>query len=421
MNVALPMIINISLFAEHNATISQENNNTYQAPIEITTVRSVQGASETPMHAQGQIRMGYITTKEELSQRKSAYAMGGHFHFDTDRWKGLKIGASAYTVLNLGINQNPIHLNPGFFDANGKSFVLLSKAFIEGEWGHTAIKAGRQTLDNPMIDSDDIRMVPNFFQAYTVTNTDITNLTLTAGFIDRMAGWENSIDASKFVNIGEALGTQRTDGVYYAGIAYDDIQNLSLNLWYYHYDDIANVTYAEAGYNHIHINDTVDMTIGLQFAATRETGKKLLGRKNGESYGLSVEAAFSNGITLLTAYNGGFGETGAVDISLGGGPFFTSMEDQTIDAIGGKGDAWMGAISYDFSRIDIKSLSGGFAYGSFRSDRDIGHYHATETDVIFNYMIHATLNITAALALVNHKGDGIDDLQQFRVIGNYDF
>ena len=410
------LLSSLFICAEENRTA------TSQIPIEITTVRNVQGASDTPLHTKGQLRMGYITTKENGSTRTNGYALGGHFHFNTERWNGLKIGASLYTVLNLGINQNPRHTNPEFFDANGKSFLLLSEVFIDGKWGNTEITLGRQTLNNPMIDSDDIHMVPNFFQAYTITNTDIQSLTLTAGFIDKMAGWENGVDASKFVNIGDVLGTEKIDGVYYTGISYDDIEDLSLNLWYYHYDNIADVVYAEAGYK-IHTFKTVELTIGLQFGGTRETGKELLGNKNGNAYGISIQSDFSQkGITLLMAYNKGDGDTGATDISLGGGPFFTSMEDQTIDAIGGTGYAWMAAVSYDFSRIGIDPLSGGIAYGTFKSDRDmIGHYHTTETDIIFNYEIKDRLNVTAALALVDHQGDGGEDYQKFRLIGNYDF
>jgi len=91
-------------------------------------------------------------------------------------------------------------------------------------------------------------MIPNYFEAYTVTNTNISDLTLTAGFIRKMAGWENGVDASKFVNIGDTLGSEAIDGVFYAAALYDGMKDLSLSFWYYHYEDIANVYYGEAAY-----------------------------------------------------------------------------------------------------------------------------------------------------------------------------
>jgi len=163
--------------------------------------------------------------------------------------------------------------------------------------------------------------------------------------------------------------------------------------------------------------------LGLQFAASHDVGKTLLGNKEGEAYGINMEVGFSQvGITVLTAYNWGEGENGATDLSLGGGPFFTSMEDQTIDAIGGKGSAWMVAVSYDFSSLNIDNLSGGVAYGRFKADRAIaGHYHTSETDIILDYHVDDRLNLTAALALVDHKDDGQSDFSQFRLIGSYSF
>jgi hypothetical protein len=146
-----------------------------------------------------------------------------------------------------------------------------------------------------------------------------------------------------------------------------------------------------------------------------------LGVKDGHAYGISMEAGFSDtGITLLAAYNKGNGSTGATDLSLGGGPFFTSMEDQTIDAIG-RGYAWMTALGYDMSHIGLSGFSGGIAYGLFKADRAAGHYHASETDVVLDYNPNERFSITAALALVDHKDDGLSDFDQFRLIGSYSF
>lgn len=364
---------------------------------------------------------GYITLKEDGSGRTSSYALGGHVHLDTDRWYGLKIGLSAYTVLDLGINQNPIHQNPDFFDAKGKSFATLSKAFLDGKWGNTQIKLGRQTLDTPLADSDDIRMMPNYFQAYTLTNTDVNNLTLTVGYIDKMAGWENGVDASRFVDISKVLGTENTmRGVTYLGAAYEGIEDLSLSLWYYHYDNIADIFYIEAGY--IRQVNNIDFTLGFQYAYSKETGKALLGIKNSSTFGASLSMEIVNtGMTFMTAYNKDNGQTGAVDLSLGGGPFFTSMEDQTIDAIAGEGTAWMLGAGYDFTHAGIEGLYGGIAYGLFRSDTPIRHYHASETDIIAEYNKNDQLTFTCAYAIIDHKGDNLPDFDQLRVIGSYSF
>lgn len=424
------MIMSISIYGENlSASLESRQAGTEEytleeaikEPIKIKSVRGVLGKYDLMEHTKGQIRTGYITFLEDGTSRTNAYALGGHFHFNTKRWNGLMVGAEAYTVLNLGMGQNLLDTNGDFFDKNGKSFILLSQAYLNGKWGKTEIKLGRQSLDTPHADSDDIRMMPNYFEAYTVTNTDIDDLTLSAGFISRMAGWENGVNSPDFVNVGEALGTDKDmDGIYYAWASYEGIKDLSLSLWYYHYSDIANVIYAQAGYNYDLSKDTT-LTLGVQYSKSHQTGAALLGKQDANTYGISMEAEFKNlGLTILAAYNQDNGETGATGLSLGGGPFFTSMEDQTLDAIGGAGEAWMIGAGYNFENMGIKDLCIGVAYGSFKAD-DASLYHSSEIDAVLEYTLNEKVSITAAYASIDHKASTIEDYDQFRLIVNYNF
>jgi len=392
-----------------------------QQPIEIRSVRNILGEYDLMEHAKGQLRAGYITFSEDGSSRTSAYALGGHFHFNTKRWNGLMIGAEAYSVLNLGIDQNSLNTNSDFFDLEEKSFILLSQAYLDGKWGNTEIKLGRQALDTPHADSDDIRMMPNYFEAYTVTNTDIDDLTLSAGMIDKMAGWENGVNSPDFVDVGETLGVNDDiDGIFYASAVYEGIKDLSLSLWYYHYSDIADVVYAEAGYSYI-LSKNTTFTLGLQYDGSHETGAALLGKQDADTYGISIEAEFADlGVTILAAYNQDNGETGATGLSLGGGPFFTSMEDQTLDAIGGAGKAWMIGAGYNFENIGLNGLCFGLAYGSFEAD-DASVYKSREIDAVLEYSLSEKLSVTAAFASIDHKVTTIEDYDQFRLIANYNF
>ena len=249
----------------HVPTVEEE----LQQPVTVQSVRGILSGYDPLEHTKGQLRAGYINFSEEGSPHTSAYALAGHFHFNTQRWHGFLVGAEAYTVLNLGNNQKALNVNNDFFDVNGKSFMLLSQAYLEGKWGHTEIKFGRQSLDTPHADSDDIRMIPNYFEVYRVTNTDVDDLTLSAGFINKMAGWENGMDSSEFVNVGKTLGVdQNVDGIYYASASYEGIKDLSLSLWYYNYNDIANVLYAEAGYSYA-LSKNISFILGLSMMAVK--------------------------------------------------------------------------------------------------------------------------------------------------------
>ncbi len=430
LSTSILMIMSINIYGESlsdslesvqkvfDGSAAQE---TTQQLVKVRSVRNVLGEYDLMEHTMGQLRAGYITFSEDGASRTSAYALGGHYHFNTKRWNGLMVGAEVYTVLNLGINQNPLNVNSDFFDLEEKSFILLSQAYLDGKWGNTEIKLGRQALDTPHADSDDIRMMPNYFEAYTVTNTDIDDLTLSAGMIDKMAGWENGVNSADFVDISETLGVNDDmSGIYYASAVYEGIKDLSLSLWYYHYSDIADIIYAEAGYSYTLSNNTT-LTLGLQYDGSHQTGAALLGKQDADTYGISLEAEFADlGVTLLAAYNQDNGETGATGLSLGGGPFFTSMEDQTLDAIGGSGKAWMIGAGYNFENIGINGLCFGVAYGSFEAD-DASVYQSTEIDAVLEYSLNEKLSVTAAFASIDHKVATMEDYDQFRLIANYNF
>ena len=422
LNVAILMLISINIQAEFiHAPFDMNTTENTQQHVKIKSVRSVIGKNDPMVHTNGQLRTGYIGFSEDGTSSTNAYALAGHFHFNTKRWNAFMIGAEVYTVLNLGVDQDPLNLNGDFFDENGKSFMLLSQVYLDWKWCNTEIKLGRQSLDTPHADSDDIRMMPNYFEAYTITNTDIDNLTLTAGIIDKMAGWENGVNSAKFVDVGETLGTdQNIDGIYYASASYEGIKDLSLSLWYYHYSDIATVIYAEAGYNY-EFSKAITVTLGLQYDASSETGAALLGQQDAETYGISLESNFAAiGLTVLAAYNQDNGETGAMGLSLGGGAFFTSMEDQTLDALGTAGKAWMIAAGYDFGILGIDDLTFGVAYGSFEAD-NISLYESKEIDAILEYSWNEKISLTVAFTSVDFKMAAAEDYDQFRVIANYNF
>lgn len=416
------IIMNISIYAENTVNSEPDTSmETLNSHVHIRNVRSILGSYNPIKHTKGQIRAGYINFSEDETPDSKGYALGGHFHFYSKRWNGLMIGAEAYGVLDVGMNQNSDTTNGYFFDADGDSFIVLSQIYLDGTWGNSTLKLGRQLLDTPHADSDDIRMMPNYFEAYTFTNTDVKDLTLSAGLIRKMAGWENGIDSKEFVNISETLGVNdNIDGLYYAAASYEGVKNFSLSLWYYHYNHVANVLYAEAGYAYT-LSDNVIMTLGLQYDSSQETGSALLGKQDAQTYGISMETTFEDiGLTLLAAYNEDNGDTGAMGLSLGGGAFFTSMEDQTLDTLGTSGKAWVIGAGYAFEKVGLEGLAFTIAYGNFEAD-DASIYHTNEIDAIFEYEWNDKVSATAAYTSVEHKTVPSQDYSQLRIIVNYNF
>ncbi len=107
-------------------------------------------------------------------------------------------------------------------------------------------------------------------------------------------------------------------------------------------------------------------------------------------------------------------------LSLGGGTFFTSMEDQTLDALGTAGKAWMIGAGYDFGKLGIDDLTFGIAYGNFEAEDD-SIYQSREIDALLEYSFNDQVSATAAFASVDFKVDGMEDYDQFRMLANYNF
>ncbi|WP_456322871.1 OprD family outer membrane porin [Hydrogenimonas sp.] len=396
---------------------------------ELQLPRKTIGQVKPLEHTEAQIRTGYINWDAEGKNSSSdthAFAVGGHVHLDSKRWNGIMAGVEGYFVEDMGLqDDDPNKVNGDFFDVNKEGFAALSQAFIDGKWGNTEVKIGRQRVDTPHADSDDIRMMPNYFMAYLLTNTDIGGLTLTLGKIDQMAGWENGVNARKFVSVEKTLEAnmekdfqgKSTNGIYLASAVYEGIENLSLQAWYYDIDDIADVVYLEAGYEIP--TDFATLSFALQYDTASDRGDKLTGDIDSSTWGVSAEAGFENGLTLTAAYNSDNGDTGAFG-SLGGGPFFTSLEDQTIDAIGQKGDAWIVGAGYDFAGLGLEGLNVGVVYGSFEAD-DIDAYEVTETDIAAEYALGERLTATLAYAIVDDKTNKNEDYDQLRFILSYNF
>ncbi len=387
----------------------------------VTTIREKIGGVLMLEHALAQIRAGYIALNPHSGslQSRSAVAAGGHVHLQTKRFYGIMGAAELYTVQDMGVQKSdPNRIEPTFFDAEKSGFSTLSQAYIDALWGGTEIKAGRQMLDTPHADSDDIRMMPNYFTAYTITNSDIESVTLTVGKIEQMAGWENGIDASRFVNVGRSFGAaEPNDGIYFASALYAGPEDRVIQAWYYDITDIADLFYIEAA--HELYGRNTHTVIGLQLDRATGKGRKLLGETDSLTWGISAQVSFKEiGLVATGAYNRDSG-SGAFG-SLGGGPFFTSLEDQTLDAVGAKGRAWIAGVSYDFSNSGVEGMESRLSFGSFKADES-SLYETFETDIAIAYEISESLNITAAYAFVDDKTEDNEDYSQFRFIADYNF
>jgi len=318
----------------------------------------------------GELRFGAIQTKDSLDRVDTTVAFGGRVSLSTKPINGLSATGTFFTTNALfGRDEEPM-----FLDSNGKSYSILGESYIKFNIANTTLKAGRQIVDTPYADSDDIGMVPNSFEGYTLVNKDVENTTIVLAWLDKWAG----VDAPTPEKFSELLDDK---GVFTTGLIYSK-DEVEAQYWYYDLDDIS-FHYLEADFN----SDSLEF--GLQYSD----------QDNDNSvYGAKLKANFHD-LGLGIAYNR---VDGVVTNGFGGGPFFTSSEDHTIADVKDQE-----AVAYSLE-YEIDKFNFGVTHVNFDKGED-------ETD----YSMSFKVNKNHSLDLI--YSDMFDDGSMFRFFAKYKF
>ncbi len=355
------------------------------------SLRTRLGADNYLAHLNGELRFGSIKS----SGSDTTFALGGHLHFDTPEYHGMGAGLSFYGVTDLGLA--PDAPNEEFFGSKGHGGIFVSQAFVEYRYKDFRLNGGRLSLDTPHADSDDIRMVPNFFEGVLAKYDGDVHVTL--AHVTKMAGWESGGDIYRFKPLYEVVGRQKQNGMTLAGLEDEEYA-----LWLYRIDEIANIAYALGSWQ------WQDITFSCQLDIANDTGKALAGPIQSRTAGVLLEYS-KNDLAWSVACNKEFGDTGSM-WSFGGGPFFTSMEDLTIDALEASDAlAYTIGVEYDFGQMSVGGM-----YGDFTSDP----VEAKEADLYASLELGQKMEAQLLYATVDNT-KGYEDKDIFRILLNYSF
>ncbi|MBN2870172.1 MAG: OprD family outer membrane porin [Campylobacterales bacterium] len=411
--------------------------------------------------ASGQIRAFYIDRDYSgiASVHRDATAIGGYLKYETGAWNGLSLGAAFYTSNGLFLGDkttatgtdNP-KVDPTLLGKSNDSVTYLGEAYVQYKNGNTTFKGGRQKLDTPMAGSDDARMLPNLFEAYVLSNTDMKDMTLIAAHVTKFAqgtfgraynggvlsvtsGYSlvNSKDyVGEFVDMGSYAIGQNTDGVSVAAAVYTGIPGLKLQLWDYYAHDILNAIYAEANYGWS-MGGGISPYVAAQYIREDNIGNDYAGEVESNFYGAKAGAKIGNcDVSVAVSHN-----SSEADATIGGGtitpwggmPAYTQGMVTRHQFMSGT-DAWKVAASYDWKDYGI-GLNTGVYYVEF----DMGDMngYSTETgsvaseagfDIIYNPQAvkNLQLRFRGNFPREYQEKPGQDmDWDEYRVIANYNF
>ncbi len=355
----------------------------------------------------GYVRAGYIQT-----DHSSATALGGAVGCAYQLNSVIKTHLSLYASWSPGVNsENDENIQGEFFNSKQDSYLIVGEAYLTLSYEQFHARLGRQHFDSPHIDSDDLRMIPNLFEAYLLDTHVSDELAMGIGFVREAAGWENGANASQFVSIGEALGGE-SSGAWLSWLSYQhDI--ISSDSWFYYIPDHLTQFYSEFIMSD-ELSADFSYRLGLQYDWGKDAGNAKLGRVDAHTLGILSAITWSD-LTLTAAYNKNFGNTGAL-ASVGGGPFFTSVEDQTLDVVEGV-DAESILLSVEYHLNDFVDL--GVMAGKFSASNK-KDYNKEELNVFINFNWGEIVDAEVLYAVVDDLTPG-PDWHQVRAIVTYHY
>ncbi len=241
-----------------------------------------------------QLRTYYFASDSLTGSQTAAWALGG--------WAGLRspwlgdlfqAGVVGYTSQKLYGPEDKDGtklLRPG-----QEPITVLGEAFGAVRILGQTITGYRQLVNRPFINPQDSRMVPNTFEAYTLTGAADT-LAYTGGYITKM----KSRASESFVWMSNtAGGTGKQEGVVYAGGTWNFAKNGYVRLDEQYAVDVFNTFYVDGKYP-IPIDDKTTLMLGAQYYPQSSVGEAQI--RVFSTYGLGLQGALAHGPVGLQLY-----------------------------------------------------------------------------------------------------------------------
>jgi hypothetical protein len=416
--------------------------------------------------AGGQIRLFYVDRDYAgiVETHRNATAVGGHLDYETDAWNGLSLGAAFYTTNRIfrGLEYGDASegkVDPTLFGKDNASFSYLGESYVRYQRGNTTFKGGRQRLDTPLAGSDDARMLPNLFEAYMLSNTDLADTTLILAHVTQFAqgtfgrAYNAAADApnavlsvtsgyslvdsrdntGRFVNMGTYAIGERTAGVTVAAAIYEGIAGLKLQLWDYYAHDILNALYAEAAYGWSY--GSAHPYVAAQWISERDVGSNsVIGKVESDFIGAKAGLKVAN-FDLYGAYSKNSTQSdaainGGTLTPWGGMPAYTQGMVTRHQFMAGT-EAWKVTGGYRWSDLGV-NLNTSLYYTLFEMDPLNGYSdpeasdRASEAgfDVIYSPELVQNLQVRLRGNFPRNyreRTTGDLDWDEYRFIVNYNF
>ena len=368
-----------------------------------------QGASVT-----GNIRSMYSGYNNYNDTNTYATAVGGQIKYELAKYKGFNGAVNFLTSHDIDFasgNSDEEKRNNELASSKG-SYTTLIEAYINYEFQGLNLRIGRQIINTPLADSDDIRMTPDTFEGYIATYK-LDGFALMAGHLNQWQGYDAGLD-NHWIKTGK-------NGTNFGGMTYSN-NFVTTNLWYY------NISGSNEGNNAIYIdtighytfNDDLKVHAGVQYLNENEVDNSGI---KAHIYG-AIGGVTTHGFNFTLAYNKSLKEKNKTSFSgFGGGTLFTSMDTMILDNIttDKNAKAIVSGLSYEFNSITLS-----YAYGDFIGEANSAGVkaHIIAQNLGLNYSFSDDLSASTTYVIDDNKDNptstNLND-KNLRVFVSYNF
>jgi outer membrane porin, OprD family len=283
------------------------------------------------------LRTFYFNRQNDDDTANEAWAGGGWIQYASG-WllDTFAIGTTYYTSQPLyAPDEHPgsLVLAPGQ-DALG----VFGEAWAALRYKDYAVLKGyRQRIDEGYVNPQDNRMIPNTFEALTLSGT-LDWVRYDVGYL-----WNiKPRDSNDFISMSRQAGAPGDDeGVILTTLALTPIKELLIYAGNYYATELFNTAFAKVEYTHP-LGPDVKLLLGLQFTDQRGVGDERLGEFTTWNVGAGARLLWRG-------------------LSLGAAAHFTG-DDASIQSPWGTWPGYLSLMVTDFDRADEKAFGVGLKY-----------------------------------------------------------
>ena len=369
------------------------------------------GGFEPVLH----LRSYYFDQESLAGDASTAWALGGWAGLRSPWWGDtLQLGVVGYTSQRLygpEDKSGTLLLQP---DQDAINVIGLAWAALR--FAGQTFTAYRQLIDRPFINLQDNRMVPNTFEAYTLSG-GAGEFKYTGGYIAKI----KNRDSERFVSMSQdAGGSGSNKGVYFAAADWDFMKDGRLRADLQYGVDVYNTFYVDARLP-FELGESTRLTLGAQYFPQRSVGDAQIG--DFSTWGAGLQARVAHGPFGAHLSFTRTGTDFATQNPFGDHPSYLNQQEVPFNSAGER--AWGFGGSVHFAELGAPGLSMAAAYASGR-DRLANTTGAPlpdryETDLRADYRFgkdHLLENLVLTLRYAWLR-EGGSTQPQGRVIVNY--